>query len=353
MTLRSLFMAFQCFRLIAAASHAPSTLSNFVEPRGISPHKRSTGLYAAVLGGNGMVADGWPGIDQWVESFEAMFENNKGVISISCSQWGLPNNSEGETEFIHDAIQQVAHSSGVDARFILSIVMQESKGCVRVQTTDNGVVNPGLMQSHDGSGSCNKDGAIQNPCPESEIHQMIMDGVEGTSAGPGLKALIDQEGGSAHVASFYKAARAYNSGAVASSGNLGQGIATHCYASDIANRLMGWTNGPSLCAPNVIGVLSAAHWEGKSVSTCHGTAKTSHFRSTPSSHMYSLSSHPVASALDSPYTSGFATTPVVISLGTATCACSKRRLQAKRRQQELFLLSTFFLAASGFGSRDQ
>ncbi|KAJ5752785.1 hypothetical protein N7520_009702 [Penicillium odoratum] len=323
MAIWSLFLAIQSLQLIAEASNASPHLSSLAEETGNPLHERSTGLYAAVLGGNGMVADGWPGVDQWVESFEAMFENNKAIMSASCSQWGLPNNSDDETNSIKDAILQVEQSSGVDARFILSIVMQESKGCVRVQTTDNGVVNPGLMQSHDGSGSCNKDGAIQNPCPESEIHQMIMDGVEGTSAGPGLKALIDQEGGSAHVASFYKAARAYNSGAVASSGNLGQGIATHCYASDIANRLMGWTNGPSLCAPNVIGVLSAAHWEGKSVSACHGTAKTSHFRSTPSSHMYSLSSHPVASALDSPYTSGFATTPVVISLGTATCACSK------------------------------
>ncbi|KAJ5533385.1 hypothetical protein N7494_009937 [Penicillium frequentans] len=277
-----------------------------------------------------MVADGWPGIDQWLESFGAMFENNKAIMSASCSQWGLPNNSDDETNSIKDAILQVEQSSGVDARFILSIVMQESKGCVRVQTTDNGVINPGLMQSHDGSGSCNSDGNIQNPCPRSEILQMIRDGVEGTPDGPGLKALIAQEGGSTDADSFYKAARAYNSGAVASSGNLGQGIATHCYASDIANRLMGWTDGPSLCAPNVIGMLSAAHWEGKSASACHGTAKTSHFRSIPSSHVYSQSSNPVASAFDSPYASGVATTPVVISLGTAACACSNRYFQKEQ-----------------------
>ncbi|KAJ5982375.1 hypothetical protein N7451_012475 [Penicillium sp. IBT 35674x] len=219
-----------------------------------------------------MVADGWPSIDQWVGSIEAMFESNQAVISASCSQWGLPNNSDDETNSIKDAILQVEQWSGVDARFILSIVMQESKGCVRVPTTDNGVISPGLMQSHDGSGSCNRDGVIQNPCPESEILQMIIDGVEGTPAGPGLKALIAQEGGSTDAASFYKAARAYNSGAVASSGNLGQGIATHCYASDIANRLLGWTDGPSLCAPNVIGMLSAAHWDGKSASSCEGRA---------------------------------------------------------------------------------
>lgn len=41
------------------------------------------------------------------------------------------------------------------------------------------------------------------------------------------------------MASFYKAAYAYNSGAITSSGNLGQGITTYCYASDIANRLLG------------------------------------------------------------------------------------------------------------------
>ena len=36
---------------------------------------------------------------------------------------------------------------------------------------------------------------------------------------------------------FYIAARLYNSGSVDPSGNLQAGIATHCYSSDIANRL--------------------------------------------------------------------------------------------------------------------
>jgi hypothetical protein len=36
---------------------------------------------------------------------------------------------------------------------------------------------------------------------------------------------------------FYKAAIIYNTGAIAQSGNLEDGGATHCYASDIANRL--------------------------------------------------------------------------------------------------------------------
>jgi hypothetical protein len=52
--------------------------------------------------------------------------------------------------YIQSAIQSVASASGVDEHFIPAIVMQESEGCVRVPTTNNGVVNPGLMQSHMG-----------------------------------------------------------------------------------------------------------------------------------------------------------------------------------------------------------
>ena len=265
MMLRFLFLIFADLHGFAEAATAPTHLHSLLESARYPLRERSTGLYAAILGGNGRITDGWPRIDQWVDSFEAMFERNKKIISASCSRWGLPNNSEGETNSMKDAIDQVGKSSGIDARFILSIVMQESQGCVRVQTTNNGVINPGLMQSHEGSGSCNKDGIIQNPCPQSEVLQMIRDGVEGTSTGPGLKALIFHEGGTTDVTSFYKAPRAYNSGAVASSGNLGQGSATHCYASDIANRLLGWTDGPSLCAPDVIGVISAGFWNGESV----------------------------------------------------------------------------------------
>jgi hypothetical protein len=46
---------------------------------------------------------------------------------------------------------------------------------------------------------------------------------------------------------FYIAARLYNSGSVASSGDLGGGIATHCYSSDIANRLTGWVSADHKC----------------------------------------------------------------------------------------------------------
>jgi hypothetical protein len=134
--------------------------------------------------------------------------------------------------------------------------MQESNGCVRAPTTNYGVRNPGLMQSHNGAGTCN-DGTVQNPCPASQVMQMIQDGTAGTSSGDGLKQCL-AETGAADVSMYYKAARIYNSGSIASTKNLGQGVATHCYASDIANRLTGWVSGPSDCTPDAVAALTSS-----------------------------------------------------------------------------------------------
>lgn len=163
------------------------------------------------------------------------------VISKSCSTFGQINNSDQESADLKTAIQSVAKSSGVDERFILAIVMQESGGCVRAPTTNYGVVNPGLMQSHDGAHSCYN----KSPCPSTEIVGMIQDGTTGTSSGQGLQQILASAGSG--VSQYYKASRIYNSGSIAATGLLQDGIATHCYASDIANRLIGWSDGPSSC----------------------------------------------------------------------------------------------------------
>ncbi|KAL4733614.1 hypothetical protein BDV11DRAFT_199739 [Aspergillus similis] len=210
-----------------------------------------------VLGGDGKVAAGWPDYDNWWPDFDEMFEANRDTMRQSCTQWNVPNNSDDEIDNISSAIKEVSDSSGVDPRFILAIVIQESNGCVRAPTTNYGVTNPGLMQSHNGQGSCNN-GEVLNPCPAEQITQMIKDGTEGTSDGDGLKQCLEQAGGSGDAANFYAAARIYNSGSIAASGNLGQGIATHCYSSDVANRLTGWSTGPSTCENNVIGSLDKA-----------------------------------------------------------------------------------------------
>ena len=47
--------------------------------------------------------------------------------------------------------------------------------------------NQDLQQTHNGIGSCNENGAMEDPCPDSEIKQMIHDGTSGTENGDGLK----------------------------------------------------------------------------------------------------------------------------------------------------------------------
>lgn len=196
--------------------------------------------------GDGSEGQGWLSMNAW-GSYDQLWDANLPLMRQSCgwNGWGA-DNSNDEINSINGAIQQVSGESGVDNRFILAIMMQESKGCVRVPTTNNGVRNPGLMQSHDGSGSC----AGQNPCPDSQILQMIRDGVSGTPAGAGVQGTISQaqqDTGDGSVRKFYAGARVYNSGS-ANYGNLNDGRgSTGCYSSDVANRLTGWTLAQSSC----------------------------------------------------------------------------------------------------------
>lgn len=105
------------------------------------------------------------------------------------------------------------------------------RGNVRIQTTNNGVRNPGLMQSHNG--------VEFNPAnPAGSILQMVRDGTTGTKDGAGLKQLHDKYG------NYYSAFRGYNSGSV-HEGDLNDPVgSTGSYVRDAANRLMGhvWAN---------------------------------------------------------------------------------------------------------------
>ncbi|KAF4632087.1 hypothetical protein G7Y89_g6050 [Cudoniella acicularis] len=241
-------------RFILAAGSLSTLISGTPVPSPPSDlQERSANVYT-VYGGTGDVSDGWPAQSAWVSSFETMFANNQATIAASCTQWSVANPSSSEIADIQSGIQSVASSTGIDARFILAIVLQESNGCVRAPTTNYGVRNPGLMQSHNGAGTCN-DGSVQNPCPSSEITQMIQDGTGGTASGDGLKQCIALSGAT-DVSMYYKAARIYNSGSISSTKNLGAGVATHCYASDVANRLTGWTTAASTCSEGSVASLS-------------------------------------------------------------------------------------------------
>lgn len=206
-----------------------------------------------VFGGDGTVAQGWPSEDQWA-SFDDLWAANVDTMGKSCTQFGQENNSQEEIAAIKSAIEDVAKQSGVASHFLLTFMMQESKGCVRAPTTNYGVNNPGLMQSFNGAHSCNPDGKGIVPCPADQIKGMISDGA-GIGLEFGLSQAIKQSGAS-DVSKYYKGARIYNSGSIAPSGNLGDGIATHCYATDIANRLLGWAgDGGSGCDEATIGSI--------------------------------------------------------------------------------------------------
>ena len=176
--------------------------------------------------------DTFPKQDKW-GTFEALWTNNVALIKTSCTnlQSGADPTQE-QIGYMHDGILQVAKESGVDERFILAIIMQESHGCVNVGTTNNGVSNPGIMQSHNGQ-------KFDPANAKQSIVQMIKDGTEGTSSGDGLKQLIAKYG------DVFSAARAYNSGSIAGTNLNAANGATATYVTDVANRLTGWVMQPA------------------------------------------------------------------------------------------------------------
>lgn len=164
-------------------------------------------------------ASGFPDPSTWAH-YNTLWSQNSTLMAL--------NDSPSEVGFIKAAIEQVAPESGIDARAILCIIMQESGGNVRVGTTSNGVGNPGIMQSHAGV-------AFNPSDPQGSILQMVRDGTEGTSSGDGLKQLY------ARYNNYYEAFRGYNSGSV-DQNDLNDPVgATGTYVQSVANRLMGHT----------------------------------------------------------------------------------------------------------------
>lgn len=219
-------------------------------------HAKDNG-YIKTFKGKGMVsAEGWPSKDKWL-SFERFWTSNLGIMKQSCQNWNQSwaQNSETEIATMRSSIEEVAAETNLDKTFIAAIMMQESNGCTRVHTTYGTHPNPGLFQSHNGTGSCND--RPFGPCPQAEILQMVKDGAAGTTQGDGLKQCLEKSKGGTDVIGdeatyYYQAARRYNSGSLAPDGDLGHGGATPCYCSDVANRLIGWSNGTSSCTSETI-----------------------------------------------------------------------------------------------------
>ncbi|CAI6264457.1 unnamed protein product [Periconia digitata] len=226
-----------------------------------SPNVRSLNSRAPaykIYGGDGTAGQGWPTEAQWLD-YDSLWAANYEVMMNKLDETGCLNawgpNTEAEVAVIKSGIEAAASTSGLDHRFILATMMQESNGCVRVPTSispNEQVRNPGLFQCANGDHTCNEDGNLKIPCPDDQITGMINDGVLGTASGPGLQQLV-VESGAQDVSKYYKALVLYNSGVLPPSGNLGQGRSTRCYASDLANRLTGWTGIGRTCDPNTIG----------------------------------------------------------------------------------------------------
>ena len=111
-------------------------------------------------------------------NFQDMFNRNQ-ATSLSLEESGP---IQGQ---LYNAIVEVSRDSMVDARLILAIIMQESTGNVYVRCTNNGVENCGIMQAYAGSISYNPDDS------QNSISQMVRDGTQGTSQGPGLVQLFN------------------------------------------------------------------------------------------------------------------------------------------------------------------
>ena len=187
-----------------------------------SPGGDIPGSVGGTNGGGGYVqysgpASNFPDPATWAR-YDVLWSSNSKLMKFS--------DSDSEIGLIKSSIERVARESGVDVRVILCIIMQESGGNVRIPTTNNGVRNPGLMQSHNG--------AEFNPGdPAGSILQMVRDGTTGTADGNGLKQCFQHQG------NWYAAFREYNSGSVNKNDlNDPQG-ATGSYVRDAANRLMG------------------------------------------------------------------------------------------------------------------
>nr|POE93244.1 hypothetical protein CFP56_19256 [Quercus suber] len=153
-----------------------------------SPAILNTGSYT-FYSGDGSDSSGWPDVDEWLD-FSVLWATNGALMNSSCSTKGsnIGDNSPAETSALLAAIGAQANATGVDARFILAVV--ESSGCVRVASTaspESQVLNPGLMQTHNGNGTCNTGGTLQDPCPDATIAQMVADGTAGTESGDGLQ----------------------------------------------------------------------------------------------------------------------------------------------------------------------
>lgn len=94
-------------------------------------------------------------------------------MKVGCIRLSMPSSfdtTDAELPVIRNAVQNSAMATGVDHRFILASMMEESMDCTRVYITKTGNGSPGVVQNHAGNATCNsgKQGtpaSVLNRCP--------------------------------------------------------------------------------------------------------------------------------------------------------------------------------------------
>lgn len=145
---------------------------------------------------DGSAEDSWPQMSDWL-SWDAQFGSLKNGLGKRCANDTTPN-TNAETEELGKNILSTAAQIHTDPRFLLAMKMQTSNGCIRGPEVDNAALASALTEAGGGSTSD----------PEA----------------------------------YYQAAKIYSFSSNSSS-------PAACYASDIANRLRGWSNGSSGRSP--------------------------------------------------------------------------------------------------------
>ncbi|CAN9103188.1 unnamed protein product [Alternaria alternata] len=213
---------------------------------------------------------GWPKQTEWMSFDDAWYVLIKETTYHRLTVVGMPiktsskvpaSTTAGATTTTtrkqrpsRKAIESESEVSGVPKEFILAIMMQESKGCVRAPTSESDAHNPGLMQGA-GTTTCHPVGQSSiSPCPANDIRAMIHEGTAGEGLRTSLKESLVAFSTTTDDSKYYKAARRYNSGSQVTNPNLGHS-ATACYASDIANRLIK-PFGESSCDNNAVAGLT-------------------------------------------------------------------------------------------------
>ncbi|KAF2260405.1 hypothetical protein CC78DRAFT_26282 [Lojkania enalia] len=183
----------------------------------------------------------FPKMSQWL-SFDQMWEINANLI---------PEHQDA----IKKAIVDISSKSKVDARLILALIMQESEGQWNIHCTGEGESDCGLMQMRGSQDVASMQGNV-----EDTIKASIQDGLYGIKPGnsvvpkgnPGyityLNAQLRDFCDKAEDIPFaqgnpFAAAFMYNQGHIKNDDLTVNEFGTKVeYATDIANRLMGWVN---------------------------------------------------------------------------------------------------------------